>query len=55
MKLEKKNFVHLNKGLKQNILDFYSNDTALVIAQKKVGDQKQIKKSLDEIKLAKTN
>jgi hypothetical protein len=55
MKLEKKNFVHLNKSLKQNILDFFSNDTTLVIAQKNVGDQKQIKKSLDEIKLAKTN
>ena len=55
VRLQKKNFAHLNKELKQNILDFYSKDSALVIVQKNSEDQKEIIESLQEIKLAKTN
>ncbi len=54
-KLQKKNFAHLNREMKQNILDFYSKDSARVIVQKNNEDQKQINEALEEIKLAKTN
>jgi hypothetical protein len=55
LKLRNKNFVHLNEELKQNILDFYGNDTSLIIVYKNSRKKKQINEALDEIKLAKAN
>jgi len=55
VRLQKKNFAHLNRELKQNILEFYGSDSATAIVQKNTEDQKEINESLKEIKLARTN
>jgi hypothetical protein len=55
VRLQKKNFAHLNRELKQNIIEFYGSDSALAIIQKNTEDQKEINESLKEMKLARTN
>ena len=53
--MRKKNFEHLNEDLKQNILDFYSDNTTLSIVYKNSRKKKKVKEALVEIKVAKAN
>lgn len=53
--MRKKNFEHLNEDLKQNILDFYSDNTTLSIVYKNSRKKKNVKEALIEIKVAKAN
>ena len=54
-KLRKNNFEHLNEDLKQNILDFYRDNTTLSIVYKNSRKKKKVKEALVEIKVAKAN